>query len=889
MSEPLSRYETTPPAVTAAAPPAPSAEPRRPRPVRALAFVALAALALGAMASPLAASTQLSEGHAYSDVLTFPSSPKISPDGQYAVYVQDAVSDNADELWSVRLDGSSAPARLSEVLTSANSNITFAISPDSARVVYLVDQDTPGVIELYSIPIAGGVTRTKLNPNLNSPRYVLNFQISPTSDRVFYLATAGADSLMWQLYSVPITGGTAVRLNADLAFDVDVEGYRVNPAGTTVVYRAGWDSGGFWELFSVPATGPYEEAVQLSITLPTSGGDVDPSFQISPDGTRVVYLADPSATGSYNLYSVPIGGGTSTKLNGTLPPPPTPGSVDTGFKISADSTRVVYRADQSAYGVYQIYSVPLAGGTAATRLNGVLAVNEDVEPGYAISPDSTQVVYRSDEDVNDIVELYSAPLNGTGAPTRLNGVLVGGGDVLGSPSNPDLQISPNSARVVYVADQNVDTLNELFSVPIGGGTATRLNRTLAAGGDVQAFRISPNSAWVIYGADQDSDTVDEVLAAPLAGGTVLDVNGPLVSGGDVVLKFVQTTVYEVSPNSLDVLYTADEDFNDEFELYVSSLGGPPGAPTNVVAVPGNGQATVTFAVPASDGGSPITGFTVTSSPAGGIDGQAGTTALSHTVTNLVNGTVYTFTVRATNANGVGDPSAPSAPVTPATLPGAPTTVVATGWHQSATVSFAAPASDGGSAIVGYTVTPNPPTLGWIDRNAGTTGLNHYIGGLTNGTPYTFTVVATNVMGSGLPSTPSDPVTPACGIFCDGVESGDISAWSFATTPALSILKTATSIGPYAVDDPITYSIVVTNTGNVSLTGTTVTDPGAILEPCTPAQPATLAPAETMTCPATHVVTQVDLDAGFYSNTATADSDLAGPVNDTELVSFAAAF
>ena len=98
----------------------------------------------------------------------------------------------------------------------------------------------------------------------------------------------------------------------------------------------------------------------------------------------------------------------------------------------------------------------------------------------------------------------------------------------------------------------------------------------------------------------------------------------------------------------------------------------PGAPTGVTATAGNAQATVTFTPPVNNGGSPITGYTVTSNPAGGVDVNGGSTATTHTVTGLTNGTAYTFTVTATNAIGTGPPSAPSNSVTPATVPGAPT-------------------------------------------------------------------------------------------------------------------------------------------------------------------------------------------------------------------------
>ena len=88
----------------------------------------------------------------------------------------------------------------------------------------------------------------------------------------------------------------------------------------------------------------------------------------------------------------------------------------------------------------------------------------------------------------------------------------------------------------------------------------------------------------------------------------------------------------------------------------------------VTATAGNAQATVSFMAPASDGGSSITGYTVTSNPAGGVDSSAGTTSTSHVITTLVNGTPYTFTVIATNVAGPGMASSASNSVTPSVPP-----------------------------------------------------------------------------------------------------------------------------------------------------------------------------------------------------------------------------
>ena len=108
---------------------------------------------------------------------------------------------------------------------------------------------------------------------------------------------------------------------------------------------------------------------------------------------------------------------------------------------------------------------------------------------------------------------------------------------------------------------------------------------------------------------------------------------------------------------------------------VSVIATVPGAPTIGAAVAGDAQATVSFTPPASDGGSAITGYTVTATDhtTAGNGGQTATgTASPITVAGLKNGDSYTFTVTAANAVGSGTPSAPSNPVTPATVPGAPT-------------------------------------------------------------------------------------------------------------------------------------------------------------------------------------------------------------------------
>jgi uncharacterized protein (TIGR02145 family) len=181
----------------------------------------------------------------------------------------------------------------------------------------------------------------------------------------------------------------------------------------------------------------------------------------------------------------------------------------------------------------------------------------------------------------------------------------------------------------------------------------------------------------------------------------------------------------------------------------------PNAPTNPLATAGNAKASISFTPPASNGESAITAYIVTSSP-----GSYTATGVSSpiVVNGLTNGTAYTFTIVATNTTGNSPASVASAAVTPIPIPDPPTNPVATAGIAQASVAFTPPAFDGGSAITGYTVTSSP---GSFTATGASSPL--VVTGLTDGTAYTFTVVATNAAGNSVASTASAAVA-SCGAF-----------------------------------------------------------------------------------------------------------------------------
>ena len=473
-----------------------------------------------------------------------PTSARDDPDRDGLCFVADncPTVTNASQATLTKLNGA---------LTSGGDVSDFWPSPDGARVVYLADKDTNEIFELYSVPVAGGVS-TKLNGPLVPGGDVISWDVTPDGSRVVYKADQDDDGVI-ELYSVPITGGTPVKLNGSFKNGGSLTtfgDFLISPNGAKVLYVADQDTAGVKELYIVPTAGG--SSLKLNGAL-GAGQFIDIGPQFTADGALVLYRR--VGLTAIDLFVVPAAGGASTQLN-------IPGiNVNPHLELSQDGTKVIFNCDDGG-----VYRAPLSGG-AAVRLNPALPPG-GVFQGWVMAASASRIVYLADQDTLGVDELYSVAIAG-GASTKLSGSLAPDGDVV--------TWQTQGATVTYMADQDTDDVVELYAVPVTGGGSVKLNGPLTVGGQIAYWFTTPQR--VVYVAEQDTAGVTEVYSVSIQGGTPVKLSGPMTPGGSV-------SSLDVSPDGSTAVYVADQDTAGTAEVYTVPVTGGRPAKLNAAMVSG---------------------------------------------------------------------------------------------------------------------------------------------------------------------------------------------------------------------------------------------------------------------------------------------------------------
>jgi len=233
-----------------------------------------------------------------------------------------------------------------------------------------------------------------------------------------------------------------------------------------------------------------------------------------------------------------------------------------------------------------------------------------------------------------------------------------------------------------------------------------------------------------------------------------------------------------------LFHVTDDTGGRDYTTFITrTSGGIPADPT-LTATPGPGNVALSWVAPTDTGGADITGYKVrwatmaapttylNAGAAAGADVSGGASATTYTIPSLAGGTTYGAQVAAVNSHGTGGWSAAqnSAPVLVPTPPTAPQSVNSAISSETLTLSWQAPADNGGAAITDYKVrwAQGAGSDTWINTPGGSAGessgagdLMHSITGLTNGTTYEVQVAAVNSAGTGTwsPSHRNNPAQP----------------------------------------------------------------------------------------------------------------------------------
>jgi dipeptidyl aminopeptidase/acylaminoacyl peptidase len=514
---------------------------------------------------------------------------KISPDGKWVVFRADKEVNGKIELYKVLTEGGDVEKISGQMIAAGDVSDSYKFSPDSNRVVFRADKVEDGEFDLYSAPIEGTnlLTLTDYESGLilveiNSGKVTNDFEISSDSELVVFTSDRDEDG-NFSLYSVPINQIPIIfkqskhllfqehptKISGEIISTGTVSNFKISPNGTEVVFKASEVSGGIINLYRVPIDGDtpinISNLAENPVSIPI--GHLD--FKISPNGDRVVYMAekpdqarlevysvsmvdnstvklsslpffslgvssfDVSPDGSRvvfnvpanslfrvpaSLYSVLISGGNQVNMGGTLIPNANNFTIAfSDFLISPNSQRVVFRIDNSVNDIVELYSVLITGGNPE-RVSAVSSnpfiTTDDVVAGYIISPDSRRVVYRTDRAILQ-KNLFSSPL--------LAGSSIGSRFIASFVDN-DFKISLDSNSVIFKSANGIFEKKNLYKVPITSGARTQLNNTLGADESMSTFSISKNGSHLVFKVnDQNDNNGDALYAIKMGNSTIAPI------------------------------------------------------------------------------------------------------------------------------------------------------------------------------------------------------------------------------------------------------------------------------------------------------------------------------------------------------------------------------
>lgn len=495
------------------------------------------------------------------------------------------------------------------------------------------------------------------------------------------------------------------------------------------------------------------------------------------------------------------------------------------------STNMIYSRDCCEYGsplaVINGSTDSLQATISTSTDNGRVAVNPDTNliyysNGYG-APDSVSVVNGSTNSLVTNIP-FSSPPGAIAVDTSTNKIYVTASDgvyvINGSTNAVVGKIGAGDGRAIAVnPDTNMIYVSNFGSnsTSVIDGSTNTIVKTIQVGWGPNDFAVNPitNKIFVadywggtVSVIDGDTNTVVSTInLGPVVIGAAVNPNTDklylsLGNGSVSVINDKSYWTLQNLPMNNGLGFIAADTARDR--VYVAEYGGgaqhipgnvvviqgsssyaitAPSAPQNLQAAGGDGQTSLTWAVPSSTGGSEIFYYNVYrgTTPNGEGSSKIGSALpphVSYKDTGLTNGQTYYYKVTAVSHVGESALSneASATPAATVTVSSAPQNLQATPTTPSQiNLNWTAPANNGGSSITGYKIersTDNGTNWSTVSSNTANTDTMYNDTNLSPGTTYTYRASAINSAGTSQPSNNASATMPSVRV------GGNFAAWDW---------------------------------------------------------------------------------------------------------------